>query len=813
MGERVCAEHVSQQKYPMIRLILFVMVMMTLLNGSVCGQTAVAEGEASGVWDRDGSPYLVEGNLTVPDGKVLTIESGVVIEFQGHYSIQVQGCLNAIGTESDSILFTVHDTTGFSDPDTLLGGWNGIRFIDTPVTNDTSKLIHCCLEYSKAVGPVWYLNAGGAISMLQFGKVMISDCLIRNNSAGGRTEHPPMGGGLYLFSADPVIRKTVFLNNRARFGGAVYMDDSDPVFEENIFAGNVAEEGGAISLGGSSHPTFAHDRFSGNEAVNFGGGLLFREPSTVYCQDVNFLRNRSDWGGGVGIMGGTLFAEGCIFSENYAVRWGGGVAGDFATMELQNCTFLRDSSTWGSGGLHMDHTEAEILQCVFEDNRASFGGGFHSLFSHVAVQQSTFRNNQAQSAGAAHLESSDCIVERCLFQENRALGGPGGAVEYIVDTTLITNPWICRWEGCEFTDNSAFHHSGAMRIHQSAEGPSMAEVRVDSCLFYRNHADVYGSFRINGFLKNYLVSRCIFQNNTANRYVAGAAFIGNSSGRVENCLFHANYTNYSDTAKTAHGASLGSGAEATFVNCTISDTSSAKGTGLSVRVGSQATVINSVIWGCGNRPISVATAAEQGSVVQVHYSCIEHGLDSIGVSDSLSALIWGEGNIAELPQFADPGHGDLRLSDSSPCIGSGISELLLDGTLLVVPETDLEGRQRPSPPGSVPDMGAFEQVRGFPVGLSHGAAMESQGCVLYPNVPNPFSLSTQIRVVLRDPCQVNLRVYNLYGECVAVLVSEFKPAGAFNVEWGEGKYPAGYYVCILETDRGDFQTLRLLKLK
>jgi hypothetical protein len=114
-------------------------------------KTVIPPGDVSGTWALGGSPYEIQGEITIPDGLTLTIEPGVLVEFQGHYKFIVEGRLLAVGTETDTIVFTINDTTGFSIPDTSLGGWHGIRFNWTSPANDSSKIIYCKLQYGKAV--------------------------------------------------------------------------------------------------------------------------------------------------------------------------------------------------------------------------------------------------------------------------------------------------------------------------------------------------------------------------------------------------------------------------------------------------------------------------------------------------------------------------------------------------------------------------------------------------------------------------------------------------------------------------------------
>ena len=112
----------------------------------------------------------------------MTIEPGVEVIFQGHYKFNVQGRLLSIGTQSDTITFIAADT---------VTGWHGIRFINTPNTNDTSKIVYCLFKYGKAnTGDYTSLDrSGGAILISGFNKVFISNCLFDSNVCSGGERH------------------------------------------------------------------------------------------------------------------------------------------------------------------------------------------------------------------------------------------------------------------------------------------------------------------------------------------------------------------------------------------------------------------------------------------------------------------------------------------------------------------------------------------------------------------------------------------------------------------------------------------------
>lgn len=780
---------------------------------SAFAQTTVPGGDVSGTWYLAGSPYLIEGDITIPDDFTLNIQAGVEVEFQGHFALTVLGRLLAVGTESDSIHFSVNDTTGFGNQSTASGGWYGIRFLDTPIGNDSSKIVYCLLEYGKAYGDVWHLNAGGAICILQYGKVLISNCLIKNNSAYSSSDHMPIGGGIYLFKSDVILRNNTFLNNRAHSGGAVYFDNSNPVFENNIFESNFAVEGGGIGIGGTSQPRFSGDHFLNNKAENLGGGLLFYEPSVVICNNITVSGNKAIWGAGIGVQGGELQANNCLFYGNRAELWGGGVAGDFATLYLKHCTFEKDTSDWGSGGLHMDHALGDIENCDFVENRAVFGGGFHGLFSQIRSVHSTFMNNQTDGGGGIHLEDCDCTIDLCHFQGNQALVGTGGAIDYSADTTIFGRDYQLTISRTSIIENSAFYHSGAVLIEQTQSDSSMVDLFIDSCQFIKNQADVYGSLRIGGGIKGFEVSNSVFRSNTSKRYVGGAGFITDSRGRVENCIFNSNYAGYSDSTLTAHGASLATGAEVDFVNCTFVDTSSADGNGLSIRRDSHARLSNCIFWGCGNHPVSIVTVAELGAKADISYCNIEYGIDSIHVSDTSSVLNWGSGNMNEDPNFVDLPAGDLHLTDSSLCIGAGINSILLGDIELIAPSSDIEGNPRPNPQGSKADMGAYEHVLGSPIITGYDQSRIPDAITLNQNYPNPFSELTIFSYHLSVPCKVELSIFNIHGQQVATVISESQAAGKYWVEWDGSDLANGAYLYRLGTDKGIIQLGKLLIVK
>lgn len=75
-------------------------------------------------WTQENSPYLIDV-YTVEKGERLIIEPGVTVEFKTRGRLIIEGELTAIGTETDSILFTTRTDTVVLH---LYDYWSGMEF-------------------------------------------------------------------------------------------------------------------------------------------------------------------------------------------------------------------------------------------------------------------------------------------------------------------------------------------------------------------------------------------------------------------------------------------------------------------------------------------------------------------------------------------------------------------------------------------------------------------------------------------------------------------------------------------------------------
>jgi len=101
-------------------------------------------------------------------------------------------------------------------------------------------------------------------------------------------------------------------------------------------------------------------------------------------------------------------------------------------------------------------------------------------------------------------------------------------------------------------------------------------------------------------------------------------------------------------------------------------------------------------------------------------------------------------------------------------------------------------------------------------------SVASNGIILHStkllgNYPNPFNAETVIRYrveAAHNSCsKIELAVYNVLGQKVALLVAKVQPAGRHQVVWNAAAFPSGVYFYRLKTDEGKVQSKKMILLK
>ncbi len=247
-------------------------------------QTHIPYGDVSGIWTIEGSPYIIEGHISVTVDSTLIIEPGVNIFFPEQNHFRVYGRLLAIGTESDTISFTASDTTDI---------FAGLYFCETDTSlQDSSKLKHCKFD----PGCVGFSNSSRAV---------VKNCIVTN------------GYGIGFDNSSPTIVDVTISNNTSEsYGGGIYCtDSSNPSLVNVTISGNSATWGGGISCRYNSNPILENVKVLNN----IGGGIGCDYYSSPVLNNVIINGNE---GGGIGCYDNSNPVLDSVIISNNSV-WGG----------------------------------------------------------------------------------------------------------------------------------------------------------------------------------------------------------------------------------------------------------------------------------------------------------------------------------------------------------------------------------------------------------------------------------------------------------------------------------------------------------
>jgi len=72
---------------------------------------------------------------------------------------------------------------------------------------------------------------------------------------------------------------------------------------------------------------------------------------------------------------------------------------------------------------------------------------------------------------------------------------------------------------------------------------------------------------------------------------------------------------------------------------------------------------------------------------------------------------------------------------------------------------------------------------------------------LFQNYPNPFNPSTTINFTIPENEFVSLKIYNVLGQEISVLINMYLKEGSYSCQWDAGNLCSGIYYCIFETEK------------
>ena len=237
-------------------------------------------------WTNSNSPYIIDGNLLINSEVTLTIEAGVTIKFDKETTLQINGELIAVGSQSEPIVFTSNST--IPQP----GDWNNIHFTasSTMANYDAggnylsgSIIQHCKFNYGGR------LNKG--ILFIDGTTPHIQQCTINQSSSNG----------IYVQKADLKIDQCDISNN----GGAGFFSPT------NYYRGSLEIKDSNLS----------NNLMGGFRVENTGNKDILIRNNTISNNAKNAIFLDSPGGSGSGTV---IISENKIYKNNGALSIDGG---------------------------------------------------------------------------------------------------------------------------------------------------------------------------------------------------------------------------------------------------------------------------------------------------------------------------------------------------------------------------------------------------------------------------------------------------------------------------------------------------------
>ncbi len=336
--------------------LFFVLIFLTQ---SALSQTEVA-GEVSGIWDIEGSPFILIENTIVPVNEELIIEPGVSVLYDSSFNFEVNGRLLAEGAEEDSIYFMSRweeeerkgrgiriinaddnsvlqyavvrnlicsiriDGTDLTISNCLITECGGRRDGAIDIARESSLLIEFC-RIEENNGPGISLNSSSAVvtnNIIRdnaFGGIQTGEAneiIIRNNIITGNASRGISTGGDFALISDNIISE-----NRADRGGGVKISAFHSILRNNIISNNECETNGGGVYTDLANILCTGNLITGNRAGSSGGGIYFqRRLKNAHFYNNTVYGNQADWSGGgiAGNTGSTTNIQNCIIWGNEA---------------------------------------------------------------------------------------------------------------------------------------------------------------------------------------------------------------------------------------------------------------------------------------------------------------------------------------------------------------------------------------------------------------------------------------------------------------------------------------------------------------
>ncbi len=392
--------------------------------------TTINAGAVSGIWNKAGSPYLVQGDITVPAGQKLTITEGVKVEFQGQYRLRVYGSIQALGKANDTVLFTAANPSA---------GWQGITVYGNTSTTDSVIFDYSKIEYGRNFKYNFKIDTG-VVHIQDHSKVRISNSFFYKNKGNRYNGVRVVNCSLTMYNCN--FKENEAIDERVNGDNAalncLVMQESNGILENCIFEQNKCwspnnPNDSATGLAGSTCNFFSSNVdilnciFRSNYATTAGtAASIVGTNSIINFNNCNFINNYSREGKVIfcsfGNNGGNkVTLNNCLFDGNVSMQSDGTKPVNL-NITLSH-ELIHASHNWDGVNKHDDistfiHPEKPLYNVKLGTNYLMVGiRWWNQEEINTQKEENAIRAEQGKIARAAPLQATKMLLESLVKPE------------------------------------------------------------------------------------------------------------------------------------------------------------------------------------------------------------------------------------------------------------------------------------------------------------------------------------------------------------------------------------------------------------
>ena len=477
-----------------LRTRLFTLLALALLASISCPTSAHAQTTIPGgniinqTWSTAGSPYILQGDITVPAGAYLTIQAGVEVRANtsdatgsgsdtSHVEIIVHGQLNVNGTSASPVRFTSATTT--------IGSWYGL-VLDSAETVSIQGA-----EVSLARQGVYVLS--GSPNLTGSGLV--------RNIYGLRVDN----------SSTPSISQTQMNSNT---GAGVYVDGTSSTSFDHCTV--YANYDGLYLVAGTVTVTNSVISHSTDDGIDQNGGTATIRYSNVWGNSTQYEGTVSEGSGMIVANPLYVSASNLRLTENSPSRFGANDASDQGAL-----AYVSDPTPGLYGTLWTDHVVAAGDTAVAGDLTVASG---------VTL---TLRAGATLRFATSDIMQAYDNTSRGELRVFGALVTEGTSASPVTLTSATTT--IGSWQGLHFYPGASASVVQGLDVSRARDGILDEAADAGSFTDITLAQNIYGA-RV-GSSGSLLITGGRITNNTgAGGYVADTATLN-----LDHCTVYANY--------------------------------------------------------------------------------------------------------------------------------------------------------------------------------------------------------------------------------------------------------------------------------